>query len=174
MAVEQREYAQDNLDSVTNKSFCKPLPMWLRSLPLLVIALLCLSLLILSHGKFGLWKWLEELHWLWSLLVFILLFTMVSFPFGFGYVILNMMCGYLYGFVRGQLIVTVSVIVGFSLAFTMCRSLFKDYTRGMVNSTTTLQAILQVIDGPNGFKIILLTRLTPIPFGLQTVMFAVS
>ena len=68
----------------------------------------------------------------------------------------------------------VSVTIGFTLAFCMCRSLLKEYTRGMVNSVGMLRGILQVIDGPNGFRVIMLTRLTPIPFGLQTVLFAVS
>ncbi len=167
-----------NVDSVTHQlSTRKPLlDMLWRSLPLLMVglSLLILSLLILSYGQFELWKWLEELHWFWSLLVFILLFTMVSFPFGFGYVILNMACGYLYGFVQGQFIVMVSVTTGFSLAFVTCRSLLKEHARNVVDSNTTLKAVLHVIDGPNGFKIIFLTRLTPIPFGLQTVMFAVS
>lgn len=182
MAVEEKKHPQDigrpNADSVTRKlSTSKPLfHMLLHSLPLLVIGLtlLILSVLVLTYGKLELWKWLEELHWFWSLLVFILLFTMVSFPFVFGYVILNVACGYLYGFVHGQLIVMVSVTTGFSLAFVMCRHLLKDHARDVVNSSSTLQAVLHVIDGPNGFKIIFLTRLTPIPFGLQTVLFAVS
>ena len=155
--------------SGSNHSLCWKL--W----PLVLTAVVCLVLFALFHDQSGLWKWLENLPWYWSLLVFILLFTTVSFPFGFGYVILNMMCGYLYGFVRGELTVLMAVSVGFSIAFILCRNLFKDYARGVVtSSSSTLCAILQVIDGPNGFKVIFLTRLTPIPFGLQTVLFAVG
>lgn len=155
--------------SVSDHSLC-----W-RLWPLMLAAVVCLVLFALFRDRSGLWKWLENLPWYWSLLVFILLFTMVSFPFGFGYVILNMMCGYLYGFVRGELTVIMAVSIGFSIAFLLCRNLFKDYARSVVtSSSSTLCAILQVIDGPNGFKVIFLTRLTPIPFGLQTVLFAVS
>ena len=118
-------------------------------------------------------KWMEEMPWLGSILVFAVLFTLVSFPFGFGYIILNMMAGYVYGFFRGQIIVMVSVSVGFSVAFVLCRSWLKDYARGIVNSNA-LQAVLRVVEGPHGFKVILLTRFTPIPFGLQNVLFAVS
>lgn len=178
MAVEEKEDVQPKNDSVIHQSSIRNSlgHMLLRSLPLLVIGLtlLTLSVLVVSNQHLDLWKWLEELHWFWSLLVFIFLFTMVSFPFGFGYVVLNVACGYLYGFMQGQLIVMVSVTVGFSLAFVICRSLLKGHARSIVNSSSTLQAVLQVIDGPNGYKIIILTRLTPIPFGLQTVLFAVS
>uniref|UniRef100_H2YGD3 VTT domain-containing protein n=1 Tax=Ciona savignyi TaxID=51511 RepID=H2YGD3_CIOSA len=34
--------------------------------------------------------------------------------------------------------------------------------------------MLQVISGPSGFKVIALTRLTPIPFGFQNGIFSVS
>lgn len=157
-----------------SQSKTKSFPLWLKSLPVILIGVLFLCLLILTHNNYGLWEWLQDLPWFFSLLIFILLFTMVSFPFAFGYVLLLMMCGYLYGFARGMLIVSISVLVGFTVAFVVCRSLFKDYTRGLVSSNNTLKAILQVVDGPNGFRILLLIRLTPIPFGLQTVLFAVS
>lgn len=38
----------------------------------------------------------------------------------------------------------------------------------------TGKAILRVIAGPRAFKIVLLARLTPIPFGLQNTIFGVS
>jgi len=118
-------------------------------------------------------KWLEDLPWLQSLLVFILLFTIVSFPFGFGYILLNLIAGYLYGFARGQVVVMVSVAVGFSISFLLCRSWMRDYARGIITSAA-LQAVMSVVEGPNGHKVMLLMRLTPVPFGMQNVLFAVS
>lgn len=38
----------------------------------------------------------------------------------------------------------------------------------------TGKAILRVIAGPRAFKVVLLARLTPIPFGLQNTIFGVS
>jgi len=38
----------------------------------------------------------------------------------------------------------------------------------------TGRAILRVISGPKAFRVVLFTRLTPIPFGLQNVIFGVS
>ena len=116
---------------------------------------------------------LRNLPWLESLVVFIFLFTLVSFPFGFGYIILNMMAGYLYGVVRGQIVVMISVAVGFTLSFLLCRIWFREYARRIITSNA-LQAIMRVVEGKHGMKVIILTRLTPIPFGLQNVLFAVS
>lgn len=148
---------------------------WRRlSWPLVIFLIIGVVLVLLGRGHLlELLKWLERMPWLESIFVFAILFTLVSFPFGFGYIILNMMAGYLYGFFRGQAIVMVSVSVGFSVAFILCRSWLKDYARGIVNSNA-LQAVLRVVEGPHGFKVILLTRFTPIPFGLQNVLFAVS
>ena len=148
---------------------------WRRlSWPLVAFLIIGVVLVLLGRGHLlELLKWLEHMPWLESIFVFAILFTLVSFPFGFGYIILNMMAGYLYGFFRGQAIVMVSVSVGFSVAFFLCRSWLKDYARGIVNSNA-LQAVLRVVEGPHGFKVIMLTRFTPIPFGLQNVLFAVS
>lgn len=156
-------------------SFSSSYEKWKRlSGPMILFLVLGLIFLVWGRGHFfQLLQWLEQLPLHFSLLVFICLFTLVSFPFGFGYIILNMMAGYLYGIVRGQLIVMLSVSVGISFSFILCRLWFKDYARGVVTSNA-LQAVLKVLEGPYGFKVIFLTRFTPIPFGLQNVLFAVS
>ena len=148
---------------------------WRRVSWTLVLFLVVGSLLIVL-GRVHLTqllKCLEDLPLLQSLFIFILLFTLVSFPFGFGYIILNLMAGYLYGFVRGQIVVMVSVAVGFSVSFLLCRSWMRDYARGIITSAA-LQAVMRVVEGPNADKVMLLMRLTPIPFGLQNVLFSVS
>jgi len=38
----------------------------------------------------------------------------------------------------------------------------------------TLHAILRVISGPQAFKVVALARISPIPFGIQNTIFAVS
>lgn len=143
--------------------------------PLLLFVVLGVGLVVLARGHLlQLLHWLEHVPWWERFLVFIFLFTIVSFPFGFGYIILNMMSGYLYGFLRGQITVTVSVTVGFSVAFLVCRRWMRDYARSVIMSSTAMQALMRVMDGPNGLKVIILTRFTPIPFGLQNILFAVS
>lgn len=118
-------------------------------------------------------NWLEHLPWLESIIVFVVLFTIVCLPFGFGYIILNVMAGYLYGLVRGQVVVMVAVGVGVSVSFLLCRSWFRDYAKDLVTSSA-LRAVMRVVEGKNGIKVIMLTRLTPIPVGLQNTLFAVS
>lgn len=148
---------------------------WKRlSGPMALFVVIGLIFLVWGRGHFfQLLEWLEKLPLCYSLVVFITLFTIVSFPFGFGYIVLNMMAGYLYGFFRGQLIVMLSVSVGISVSFMLCRLWFKDYARSVVTSNA-LQAVLKVLEGPQGFKVIFLTRFTPIPFGFQNVLFSVS
>ena len=163
------------LSSTTPEPQETTLQRWKRlSWPLVVFLIIGVVMVLMGRGHLlELLKWMERMPWLESIFVFAVLFTLVSFPFGFGYIILNMMAGYLYGFFRGQIIVMLSVSIGFSVAFILCRSWLKDYARGIVNSNA-LQAVLRVVEGPHGFKVILLTRFTPIPFGLQNVLFAVS
>lgn len=145
------------------------------TVPLLVFCMLCLIFLSLGRGYLTqLLSWLENLSITYSLIVFVVLFTIISFPFGFGYIILNMTAGYLYGLMRGQAVVTLSVAVGFSVAFILCRSCLRDWASQYLSSSPTLLAMKRVVEGPHGLKVIVLTRFTPIPFGLQNTLFAVS
>lgn len=164
------------LESSITEIACNSTYQKLKRLSGPTILCLILALIILIWGRghvLQLLQWLENLPLHQSLLVFICLFTLISFPFGFGYIILNMMAGYLYGVLHGQLIVMISVAVGISVSFLACRKCFKDYAKSIITSNA-LQAVLRVMEGPYGFKVIFLTRFTPIPFGLQNVVFAVS
>ena len=142
--------------------------------PFLLFSLVGLVLIFFARSHLlQLLRFLQNLAWLESIVVFIFLFTLVSFPFGFGYIILNLMAGYLYGVVKGQVVVVVSVAIGFTISFLLCRVWLQEYARRTITSHA-LQAIMRVVEGRSGMKVILLTRLTPIPFGLQNVLFAVS
>lgn len=145
------------------------------SAPIVLFSVLSLVFLALGRSYLNqLLSWLEELPLAYSLLVFVLLFTIISFPFGFGYIILNMTAGYLYGLARGQVVVTLAVAIGFSVAFLSCRSCLREWASQYISTTPALLAITKVVEGPHGLKVIFLTRLTPFPFGLQNAMFAVS
>lgn len=162
--------------SITENACSSTYKKW-RNLSGPMLLFLVLGIFILIWGRshlLQLLQWLEHLPLHRSMLVFMFLFTLISFPFGFGYIILNMMAGYLYGIVRGQLIVMVSVAVGLSISFLLCKRWFRNYAESMVTSNNAMQAVLKVVQGPHGFKVIFLTRFTPIPFGLQNVLFAVS
>lgn len=142
-------------------------------------------------------SWIEVQNpWL-IFISFIFLFTLVSFPppFPIGYLVLIITSGYLFGFVKGLLIVVLGANLGAGIAHVTIKSLQSklplqkwvkwshrnsmnylndqnDFCRLLKNETG--RAILRVIAGPRAFKIILLARLTPIPFGLQNTIFGVS
>ncbi len=160
--------------SITENACTSTYEKWKKlSGPMVLFLILGLIVLIWGRGHLvQLLSWLEHLPLHQSILVFVVLFTLISFPFGFGYIILNMMAGYLYGILHGQLIVMISVAVGVSISFLLCRKWLREYAQTMVTSNA-LQAVLKVVEGPHGFKVIFLTRFTPIPFGLQNVLFAV-
>lgn len=142
--------------------------------PIILFCLVSFIFIALGRGYLTLMlSWLENLPLSTSLVVFVLLFTLISFPFGFGYIILNTTAGYLYGLVRGQAIVTVSVAIGFTVAFLLCRSCLREWSSQYLSSPT-LMALMRVVEGPHGLKVIILTRFTPVPFGLQNSLFAVS
>ena len=117
-------------------------------------------------------EWLENLDEWAGALLFVIMFTVVSFPVTWGYIILNVAAGYLYGFMLGFVIVVISVACGLSTAFIFCRRYLRDFVRSKLESDS-LKAIMRVVEGKRGFKVIALTRLTPVPFGLQNGLFAV-
>ncbi|XP_011695274.1 PREDICTED: transmembrane protein 64 [Wasmannia auropunctata] len=123
------------------------------------------------------------LHWIehqnaWIIaVIFIWLFTLVSFPIVVGYLFLIVASGYLFGMVRGMAIVILSANLGIAIAHVTLGMLSTRLPIGDLLQTgapTTARAILRVISGPQAFKIVLFARLTPIPFGLQNTIFAVS
>lgn len=144
------------------------------SVPFLLFLIVCIVFVILCREYLvPFLDWLQKLPAIESIVVFILLFTLVSFPMTFGYLILNLAAGYLYGVVWGQVVVTTSVTVGMSFAFLVCRSFCQSLAHRWMD-LRSVKAIIRVVEGPKGFRVIALTRLTPIPFGLQNAMFAVS
>ena len=121
----------------------------------------------------GFLKWLQHLDKWVSGLIFVVMFTLVSFPMTWGYIVLNMAAGYLYGFMAGLLTVTISVLFGVTTSVIICRYFLRNLVQSKLQSSH-LKAVIQVIESRRGFKVVILTRLTPIPFGLQNGLFAVS
>lgn len=140
----------------------------------LVVLVLGLVLVTLCrHYLKDLLQWLQNLDEWQGLLLFLAMFTIVSFPMTWGYIVLNVAAGYLYGFSLGLVVVCSCVTFGFSTAFLVCRRFLRDFVRSKLESDS-LKAIMLVVEGKRGFKVIALTRLTPVPFGLQNGLFAVS
>ncbi|XP_067906066.1 transmembrane protein 64-like [Heterodontus francisci] len=141
---------------------------------LLVALVTALASLVLWGTRRHLLVWLERQDISLSILLFTLLFTLISFPWIWGYTVLSLAPGYLYGFQWGLMVVVFGVSVGTLLAHLVTKRCLLAYMTTMVRENAKLSAIMQVLDGTSGLKVVFLARLTPIPFGLQNAVFAIS
>ncbi|XP_013136449.1 PREDICTED: transmembrane protein 64 [Papilio polytes] len=107
-------------------------------------------------------------------LLFMGLFLIVSFPVTIGYLVLIITSGYLFGIVKGLGTVVVSANFGVAVAHFTLKMLRGYLPLDRLLKNETARALLKVISGPQAFKIVFFARLTPIPFGVQNTIFAVS
>lgn len=149
---------------------------WCRSLVLVcVLAALCFaSLALVRRYLQHLLLWVESLDSLLGVLLFVVGFIVVSFPCGWGYIVLNVAAGYLYGFVLGMGLMVVGVLIGTFIAHVVCKRLLTTWVAARIQSSEKLSAVIRVVEGGSGLKVVALARLTPIPFGLQNAVFSVS
>ncbi|XP_068603749.1 transmembrane protein 64 [Brachionichthys hirsutus] len=118
--------------------------------------------------------WMESLDSFVGALLFIVGLIVVSFPFGWGYIVLNVAAGYLYGFVLGMGLVMVGVLIGTFVAHLACKRLLTGWVLHKIGNSEQLGAVIRVVEGGSGLKIVALARLTPIPFGLQNAVFSIT
>ena len=121
--------------------------------------------------------WMEQINLWAATVIFAVLFTVVSFPMMWGYIVLNVAAGYLYGVALGSIIVTVCAFIGVFVGHELTKRFLNEYVLSKIVTglgNESLRAILRVIEGGRAFKVVALARLTPIPFGLQNGIFAVS
>ena len=139
-----------------------------------VVVALVLTFLIIGRDyiKYLLLS-LEQTNLWVSLLVFAMLFTIVSFPMTWGYIILNIAAGYLYGLFLGVLIVMLCALCGIVIAHLTIRKCLTNFVLTRI-ANDSMRAIIRVVESEHGFKMVTLSRLTPIPFGLQNAVFAIS
>ncbi|XP_049710464.1 transmembrane protein 64 [Elephas maximus indicus] len=149
---------------------------WCRSLVLVcVLAALCFaSLALVRRYLQQLLLWVETLDSLLGVLLFVVGFIVVSFPCGWGYIVLNVAAGYLYGFVLGMGLMVVGVLIGTFIAHVVCKRLLTAWVATRIQSSEKLSAVIRVVEGGSGLKVVALARLTPIPFGLQNAVFSIT
>uniref|UniRef100_I3LY66 Transmembrane protein 64 n=1 Tax=Ictidomys tridecemlineatus TaxID=43179 RepID=I3LY66_ICTTR len=149
---------------------------WCRSLVLVcVLAALCFaSLALVRRYLQHLLLWVESLDSLLGVLLFVVGFIVVSFPCGWGYIVLNVAAGYLYGFVLGMGLMVVGVLIGTFIAHVVCKRLLTAWVAAKIQSSEKLSAVIRVVEGGSGLKVVALARLTPIPFGLQNAVFSIT
>ncbi|XP_059162464.1 transmembrane protein 64-like isoform X2 [Physella acuta] len=160
---------KDNGDTPDSNDLC-----YRTSLTSIAVIILIVTFLVFGHRhiRSGL-MWLEQVEPTTSVSIIAALFVVISFPIAWGLSLLMVTSGYLYGLLYGPLVVTFSVTIGLSISTPVMRLLCSDYLRSRFYSRK-VEAILNVVSGSHGMKVIALTRLTPIPFGLQNALFSLS
>jgi len=107
--------------------------------------------------------------------LFLVFFVVCSFPLMWGYIVLVITAGFLHGAVKGSLIVIVCAGAGVTISHLVLSSCLRDVVkRKILPSRNGLKALINAVDGVNGMRVVCLARLTPIPFGIQNAVFAIS
>nr|XP_036216841.1 transmembrane protein 64 [Bactrocera oleae]XP_036216842.1 transmembrane protein 64 [Bactrocera oleae] len=157
-----------------NRNWCsRKIVIGFLLLLLAIVAFLCFAYLTRDYTKqFLLWIEMQN-PWI---IVSILLasFMIVSFPIIVGYFVLMLTSGYLFGAIKGILIIVTGANAGIAVVHWTVRSFRHRIPVHKIIKNETARAILRVISGPKAFRVVLFTRLTPIPFGVQNMIFAVS
>ncbi|XP_055595033.1 transmembrane protein 64-like [Uranotaenia lowii] len=143
-------------------------------LPICVIAVLVFVIYTFRDTAKNLLFWIETQNSWIVFVIFLCLFTIVSFPVTVGYLVLIISSGYLFGFIKGLLTVIIGANLGVAIAHNTIKGLQSKLPMHKLIRNETGRAILRVISGPRAFKIVLFARLTPIPFGLQNTIFGIS
>jgi len=118
--------------------------------------------------------WIEKQDTWITCIMFAGLFTVVSLPLTWGYILLNLACGYLFGILPGIFVVMTTAAIGVLVAHLVVKQFCLSFIAARVLNSQSLRAFVYVISGPQAFKVVAFARLTPIPFGLQNAIFAVS
>lgn len=148
---------------------------WLR--PALITAAVVLTVLAagqwLDRESFA--KILSRVESLgnWGIVFFVLTYILACVLCLPG-TILSVAAGFLFGIVKGYVAVALGSVLGASSAFWIGRTVGRDWIRRKVEGNAKFEAIDHAV-AQNGFKIVLLTRLSPVfPFNLQNFAYGVT
>jgi len=150
---------------------------WIVRIILASILCACLGIIIWLFTKPQKMKklilWLRDLGWRGNLIC-CAVFILTTLPFGTGYTEVAIACGFLYKLWLGVATTFVGVvIIGSPIAFFMCKFLFRNPVIKYINKKPKLKILLKAVQA-NGFTIIFMMRLTPVPMGIQNALFAIS
>jgi len=118
--------------------------------------------------------WIKEQGYFGNVII-CLSFVLIAFPFAFtGYTILALASGFLYGIIAGEITAFIGAnILGTTASYWVCSKLAKKFVEKQISSRKQLKAFLKIVQ-QHGFKIALLFRFTPIPYGIQNGVFSIS
>jgi uncharacterized membrane protein YdjX (TVP38/TMEM64 family) len=109
----------------------------------------------------------------WGPVIFVLLYIAATVLFLPG-LILTLGAGFVFGVVKGSIIVSISATLGATAAFLVGRYLARDWVSKKIEGNTKFKAIDEAV-GREGWKIVGLTRLSPaFPFNLLNYAFGLT
>ncbi|PRP79373.1 hypothetical protein PROFUN_12923 [Planoprotostelium fungivorum] len=118
-------------------------------------------------------EWIRGLG-IWGNAICCAIFILTTLPFGTGYTEVAIACGFLYDLWIGVATTFIgTVCFGSPIAFFMCKYLFNKPVMKYINKKEKLKILLKAVQS-NGFTIIFLMRLSPVPMGIQNALFAVA
>jgi len=117
-------------------------------------------------------------------IIICILVIIVSFPFTWGYVLINIATGYWCGILQGTATMSISAVIGMSCAWKGVRRLNKSKNASgkifkalskLVGSEEKLSAIMEPLADPKkAWTVLLMLRATPLPFGMINALFAIT
>ncbi len=132
----------------------------------LVIVVLCAAAAVLPLGSYL----TDFLHWMrglgyWAPVLLIVAYVAASLLFIPGW-LLSIGAGFLFGVVLGTVTVSIGSVLGATAAFVVGRTLLRSSVEQMIAGQPVFAALDRAV-GREGFKIVLLVRLSPVlPYNL--------
>jgi uncharacterized membrane protein YdjX (TVP38/TMEM64 family) len=120
----------------------------------------------------------QALDWIaglgpWGPVIFVLLYIAATVLFLPG-LILTLGAGFVFGVVKGSIVVSIAATLGATAAFLVGRYLARDWVSKKIEGNTKFKAIDDAV-GREGWKIVGLTRLSPaFPFNLLNYAFGLT
>ncbi|MBV6625086.1 MAG: TVP38/TMEM64 family protein [Rivularia sp. (in: Bacteria)] len=145
--------------------------------PVLISCLIAILIVVGNH--FNLQRhlnqsllWVDSLGWL-APVAFIVIYNVATLLFIPGS-LLTLKGGCLFGLLWGSIYVLIAATIGATFAFLVGRYISRDWVYRQIGSQPKFKAIDKAV-ARNGFKIVFLTRLSPIfPFNLLNYAFGVT
>ena len=142
------------------------------SLLLIAVAVLIIMRTVSEPLIEPLKAWIEDLNVLGPI-VFGIIYIIATIAFVPG-LILTIAAGALFGLVRGTIVVSISSVIGASLAFLIARYLARKRVEAKAKESGKFAAIDEAID-EGGWKIVAMLRLSPaVPFNLQNYLYGLT
>jgi uncharacterized membrane protein YdjX (TVP38/TMEM64 family) len=117
-------------------------------------------------------EWVSQLGF-WGPVVFVLVYIASTVLFLPGS-LLTLGAGFLFGIVRGMIIISIGSTLGATLAFLVSRYFARDWIARKIEGNDKFRAMDKAV-GDEGWKIVLLTRLSPIfPFNFLNYAYGIT